>query len=84
MMTGAGTGCQQEGFRDVAVSTTQSEYKIRLENGWPKKFEGVIVGDTLGIGVPGNDLPDMIGSGRIEGDRINLTFPDCKVTRMPH
>lgn len=89
LMTAVGRGCRASGFTNRPVSITERHfYKVAFEHGWPQKFEGIVVDDTIGIGAPRNDVPDLVGSGKVVVEpngrgHIELTFADCKVTLAP-
>jgi hypothetical protein len=79
-----GPNCQQKGFTDGAVSIAQADFALKFKMGWVAQFEGVVVEDTITIGAPDHDIPDVIGLGKIEaGGLVELNFGDCDVTLTP-
>lgn len=88
-----GSNC--EGFNNGTVSIAQSDFKIKLVSGWPAIFErlaqsgglaqmeGIVIEDTIAIGVPGM-MGDVFGLGKVEVGRTEINFGNCKVTLTPH
>lgn len=88
-----GSNCK--GFSDGTVSIAQSDFSIKLVSGWPatfeklaqtgrlKQFEGIVIEDTIAIGLPG-DWEDVFGLGKVEVGRTEINFGNCRVTLTPH
>ncbi len=82
------------GFNNGTVSIAQSDFKIKLVDGWPAvfdklaraggsaHFEGVVIDDTIAVGALGV-MEEMIGLGRVEAGRIEIRFGNCRVTLTP-
>jgi hypothetical protein len=88
-----GSNC--EGFNNGIASIAQSDFRIKLVSGWPAmfeklarlgglaQFEGIVIEDTIAIGLPG-DWEDVFGLGKIEAGRTEINFGKCTVTLTPH
>lgn len=88
----AGPSCA--GFNNGTVLITQSDFKIKLVDGWPAAFDrlaraggsahfqGVIIDDTIAVGALGV-TEEMFGLGKVEAGRIEINFGNCRVMLTP-
>ena len=81
-----------EGFTDGTVSIEQNDFRIKLvtrlakhvfeklaRTGGPTQFEGIVIEETIAVGVPGN-WGDVFGLGKVEAGRPEINFGKCRVT----
>jgi len=72
-----GANCQEKGFRDGAASIAQDAYHLKFEKGWPAQFEAVIIEDTIAVGAPRNDTPDVVGRGTVKAGLTHHERSGC-------